>query len=42
MLAAVLALAFVEAAFHLNDDIQEQLCKTPGAIQRLTSVECPP
>lgn len=42
ILAAVLGLAFVEAAFHLNDDIQEQLCRTPGAVQRLTSVECPP
>jgi hypothetical protein len=42
VLAAVLALAFVEAAFHLNDDVQEQLCRTPAAIQRVTSVECPP
>ena len=42
VLAAVLALAVVEAAFHLNDDVQEQLCKTPSAVQRVTSVECPP
>ncbi len=42
LLAAILALAFVEAAFHLNDDIQEQLCKAPDAVRKLTSVECPP